>query len=211
MTAARCDLSDSDLIAVILIIGSQMQTARFVETFEIDLDEAPAKWDAVERAVTSSSQDDDVRAATLQLVGDYQVLIAQKRWDEWIELWAEDGELCFPFAPLGRKSVYRGRAEILDYMSAVGRVAVDSLETGRLFPMQDPHVAVAEFTVKGHAPETGAPFNQSYVLFFETKGGKISRYREYWNPLVTIDALGDRQTWADGFGSPDPTRDAWGS
>jgi uncharacterized protein len=157
-----------------------------------------------------ASNDDDLRAMTMQIVGAYQALLVEKRWDEWIELWAEDGELCFPFAPLGRKSVYRGHSEIRDYMSEVGRVVVDSLVTGQLIPMQDPRVAVAEFTVNGHAAESGAPFNQSYVMFFETKGGKIWRYREYWNPLVTIDALGDRETWTNGFGSPDPTRDAWG-
>jgi ketosteroid isomerase-like protein/alkylhydroperoxidase family enzyme len=215
LTAARSYVSDSDLVAIILIIGSQMQTARFVETFEIDLDEAPAHWDAVERALApppeESSEDDAVRAATLQLVSAYQALLVEKRWDEWIELWAEDGELCFPFAPLGRKSVYRGRAEIRAYMSAVSRVTADTVETFRLLPMQDPHVAVIELATKGHAPDTGAPYNQSFVLIVETKDGKIWRYREYWNPLVTIDALGDRQTWTDGFGSPDPTRNAWGS
>ncbi|WP_158090368.1 nuclear transport factor 2 family protein [Mycobacterium sp. IEC1808] len=210
LTAARDYVSDSDLIAIILIIGSQMQTARFVETFEIDLDDAPANWDALERRPASSG-DDDTRAAMLQLVGAYQTLLVEKRWEEWIELWAEDGELFFPFAPLGRKSVYRGRAEILGYMKDVSRVAVDTLDTIRLFPMQDPNAAVIEFSVKGHAPGTGAPYNQSFVLIVEAKGGKIWRYREYWNPLVTIDALGDRETWTEGFGVPDPTRDAWGS
>jgi ketosteroid isomerase-like protein len=160
---------------------------------------------------TSPPNDDDVRAATLALVGAYQALLVEKRWDEWIELWAEDGELCFPFAPLGRKSVYRGRAEILGYMREVGRVVVDSLATGQLFSMQDPQLAVAEFTVTGHAPETGAPYNQTYVLFFDTKDDKIWRYREYWNPLVSIDALGSRASWTASFGSPDPTRDAWGA
>lgn len=154
--------------------------------------------------------DDDVRDKTMQIVGAYQQLLVEKRWDEWIELWAEDGELWFPFAPLGRQSVYRGHDEIRGYMCDVGRVVVDSLVSGQLLPMQDPHIAVAEFTVNGHAADTGAPFNQSYVMFFETKNGKIWRYREYWNPLVTIDALGDRQAWTDGFGSPDPTRTAWG-
>ncbi len=96
----------------------------------------------------------------------YQALLGQKRWDEWIELWTEDGELCFPFAPLGRKSVYRGRPEILAYMSAVGRVALDALDTVRLFPMQDPHIAVAELTIKGHVPATSAPYNQSVSCFY---------------------------------------------
>lgn len=159
----------------------------------------------------ASATDDDVRASTLQLVGSYLALLAEKRWDEWIELWADDGELNFPFAPLGRKSVYRGRHEILGYMSDVGRVVVDSVDTFALLPMQDPLAAAVEFTVKGHAPETGAPFNQTYVILFETKGGKIWRHREYWNPLVTIDALGGRETWTAGFGVADPTRDAWGA
>lgn len=77
--------------------------------------------------------------------------------------------------------------------------------------MQDPHIAVAELTIKGHAPVTGAPYNQTFVLFFEIKDGKLFRYREYWNPIVTIDALGGRETWTHGFGLPDPTHDAWGS
>lgn len=150
-----------------------------------------------------SSTDDDARAATLRLVSAYQTLLGQKRWDDWIALWVEDGELDFPFAPEGRQRRYRGRAEILAYMSATpGRVAVDAVDQARLFPMRDPTVAVAELTIRGHAPATGAPYNQSYVLFFETKGGKLWRYREYWNPLVAIDAMGGRETWASGFGSP---------
>jgi hypothetical protein len=36
----------------------------------------------------ASSEDDDTRAATLRLVSAYQAMLGQKRWDEWIELWA---------------------------------------------------------------------------------------------------------------------------
>jgi hypothetical protein len=159
----------------------------------------------------STEDEGAVREATLRVVRDYQTLLGQKRWDEWSELWAEDGELCFPFAPPGRQSTYRGRAEIRAYMSAVGRVAVDALESVRLYPMQDPHIAVVELGTKGHATATGAPYDQTYVLFFETKDGKLWRYREYWNPMVSIDALGGREAWTEGFGSPDSTRDAWGA
>lgn len=156
--------------------------------------------------------DDERRTATLGLVSAYQTLLGQGRWDEWIDLWAEDGVLDFPFAPQGRQRVYRGKADILAYMSATpGRVAVDGLEHVRLFPMQDPEIAVAELTIKGHIPATGAGYNQSYVLFFETKDGKLSRYREYWNPLVSIDAMGGREVWSEGFGSPLSASDAGGA
>jgi hypothetical protein len=73
-----------------------------------------------------------------------------------------------------------------------------------------PRIVVMELAIKGHAPATGAPYNQTFVLFLGTEDCKIWRYRECWNPLVTIDALGGRDTWTDGFGAPDPTRDAWG-
>jgi len=149
--------------------------------------------------------EDDIRQATLALVSQYQALLGQGRWDDWIALWAEDGELDFPFAPAGRQRVYRGRAEILAYMKAAsGKMIIEGVERARLFPAQDPAVAVAEFTIRGHAVADGAPYNQSYVLVFETEDGLLKRYREYWNPLVSIDAFGGRDAWTANFGSPQP-------
>jgi hypothetical protein len=151
-----------------------------------------------------SSNDDARRAATLKLMGDYQTLIGQRRLDEWIELWAEDGVLEFPYAPAGRRRAYRGKADILAYMKhATGRVAADSVEQMRISPMQDPGMAVVELSFKGRALANDAPYNQSLVLFFEVQDGKLRRYREYWNPLATIDAIGDRETWTAGFGFPE--------
>jgi hypothetical protein len=151
-----------------------------------------------------SVPEDETRAATLRVVAAYQTLLGQKRWDEWIDLWAEDGELDFPFAPEGRRRTYRGKAQILAYMAATpGKMAIDAVDSVTLWPMQDPATAMAELTIRGHIPATGAPYNQSYVLVFETKGGKLWRYREYWNPLVSIDAHGgDRAAWTAAFGSP---------
>lgn len=150
--------------------------------------------------------EDELRAKTFELASAYQTLLGQGRWEDWIELWAEDGELDFPFAPVGRQRTYRGKREILAYMRATpGRVSIDGVDKIQFFAMHDPEIAVAELTVKGHIPATGAPYNQSYVLFFEARRGKLWRYREYWNPLVSIDAMGgEREDWASGFGSPAP-------
>jgi ketosteroid isomerase-like protein len=152
----------------------------------------------------STTTEDEQRAATLQIVGAYQLLAAQKRWDEWIELWAEDGVLEFPYAPAGRRRAYAGKADILAYMTATtGKIAVDSVKQMRVFPMQDPQAAAVEVSIKGHVPTSGVPYDQSYVLFFEARDGKLHRYREYWNPMISIDAVGDRETWTNAFGSPE--------
>ena len=144
----------------------------------------------------------EVRKHTLSLVTDYQTLLAQKKLDEWIELWADNGILEFPYAPAGRKSCYRGKTEIFEYMTkALGRVVIDGIERSRLYSMEDPQIAVAEVAVKGHALATGAAYNRRYVTFIETRNGKIAHYREYWNPLITIDAYGGRDVWTSGFGS----------
>jgi hypothetical protein len=48
--------------------------------------------------------DDEIRADTMRVMLAYQRLIAEKRWAEWIKLWAEDGVCEFPYAPRGRKN-----------------------------------------------------------------------------------------------------------
>ena len=150
-----------------------------------------------------SSNDDARRAETLKLMGDYQTLLGRGRLDEWIDLWADEGVLEFPYGPAGRRRAYRGKADILAYMKhATGRVAADSVEQMRIFPMLDPGMAVVELSIKGRVIASDTPYNQSFVLFFEVEDGKLRRYREYWNPLATLDAMGGRDIWTEGFGFP---------
>ncbi len=147
------------------------------------------------------TSDDDIRARTIRLVGAYQTLMAKGHWDAWIDLWRDDGILEFPFAPRRRRPIYRGRPDILAYMKAAsGKIAVDAALQARVFSMQDPAVAVAEYAIKGRALTTGSPYDQRYVLFFETKDGKLAHYREYWNPLISMAAFGE--SWAGAFGTP---------
>ena len=119
------------------------------------------------------------RKNTEKLVEAYQALIAAGRLDEWIELWAEDGVLEFPFAPKERRHAYHGRAEILAYMrAAIGRMAIEGVERVKNYQMLDPQIAVVEATIRGRT-SLGRPYNQSYVIFFETEDGKLKHYREY--------------------------------
>ncbi len=148
------------------------------------------------------------RAAIQPLVQSYLFLYAQQKWDAWIDLWAEDGVLEFPFAPPGRRSRYVGKADILAYMQATaarmgGRIRSEGMDYFRLHPMLEPTTVCLEMAVKGRVLETDAPYVQTYISIIETKGGKIALYREYWNPLVSMDANGGREAWTAAFGSPE--------
>jgi ketosteroid isomerase-like protein len=151
------------------------------------------------------SQDaENERDATQQILQRYLYLFSQERWDEWIDLWTDDGVLEFPFAPPGRRRCYVGKPDILAYMKPLaGRMKVEELEYFDVHPMLDPTMGCFEMGLKGRIVETGAPYNQKYISIIETRGGKLSRYREYWNPIVSMDANGGRDAWTAAFGSPE--------
>ena len=142
------------------------------------------------------------RQTTLALLHKYQSLILEKKFDEWIELWADDGVCEFPFAPEGHARRLVGKAEILDYMTSYpGQFEISGVREMRVHPTVDPNVAAVEASVEGTAVQTGRPYHQSYVVFLEAANGKVARYREYWNPLVTMEALGGLEAWlGSGFG-----------
>ncbi|MGD0700500.1 MAG: hypothetical protein ABSA02_11515 [Trebonia sp.] len=50
----------------------------------------------------------------------------------------------------------------------------------------DPDVAVIEMTATGKLKDTGEPYDQSYVVVLTARDGRITRYRDYWNPLKAL-------------------------
>lgn len=139
--------------------------------------------------------EEQVREQTLALARSYMMLLKDRRFDEWIQLWADDGICEFPYAPEGRR-LLEGKKAIYTYMASYPEVmAIDSVAEMRVHPMLNPEVAAVELAINGRALTTGRPYNQRYVIFVEAKGGKIWRYREYWNSLVSIEAFGGIDPW----------------
>jgi ketosteroid isomerase-like protein len=136
------------------------------------------------------TDDEAIRLETLTLMQQYQRLLTEARFGEWIELWADDGVCEFPFASPGRPRLLQGKEQILAYMTAYpSRIFIEGVDKLRVHPALDPNVVVVEMTIKGRAVETDKPYNQQYVIVAETRDGKLTHYREYWNPLVSAEAL----------------------
>jgi ketosteroid isomerase-like protein len=142
-----------------------------------------------------STTGNEVRDRTLAIARSYMMLLKDRRFDEWIELWADDGTCEFPYAPEDRR-LLQGKKAIFAYMTSYPEVmAIDSVADMRVHPMLDPEIAVVELAINGRALATGRPYNQRYVIFFETKDGRIWRYREYWNSLISTEAFGGVDPW----------------
>jgi ketosteroid isomerase-like protein len=108
----------------------------------------------------------------------------------WVAMWAEDGRMEFPFAPPGGVTERRDKAEIREHMRAFPQMfRLDRVADLRIHHTLDADVVVVEFGVEGQALATGKPYNQRYIAVITLKDGLIASYRDYWNPLVVLEAL----------------------
>ncbi len=103
--------------------------------------------------------------------------------DAWVESFAMDGVIEWPFTPMGVPKRAEGRGAI---RAAVAPVWEQAKKTGRkimghdrvvVHETADPEVAVIEFDVFGE--NAGAPFRQSMLYVLRVRAGKIVHLRDY--------------------------------
>lgn len=121
----------------------------------------------------------------------FAALDALKRSDvtAWVDMFHEDGVMEFPYAPPGNPARLNGKEEIAGYMAAYPEhVKINSVS--RRGAYQSDGVLVVEFGAEGTAVPTGNAFIMEYVGVITHEAGKIRHYRDYWNPLVAVQAMG---------------------
>ncbi|MBX7482764.1 nuclear transport factor 2 family protein [Qipengyuania qiaonensis] len=110
----------------------------------------------------------------------------------FLDLMSDDISFEFPYALPGSVTELTGKVALADYLPRVGElITVETLILLRAIVAPDKRSAVLEFAAKAYANETGARYDQDYISVIELRDGRISRYRDYWNPQVLIAALGD--------------------
>lgn len=137
-----------------------------------------------------------------ELIDQHLQLLRDKRIDAWFDLWEEDGVFEFPFAPAGYPTRVAGRPAIRKYMAAFP----EKLDIARFKDVQihmtlDPQLAIVEFACEATAVQTGRPYNQRYICVVQARAGRFLLYRDYWNPLVAIDAFAGLDAFMGAFGT----------
>ena len=112
--------------------------------------------------------------------------------DRWLALFAEDAVVELPYAgSLGRSTRLEGKAAIDGYFRGASAAFRGlTFREVRVHVSTDADSVVAEAHGSAHIVTTGKPYEQDYVMVLTAKGGKIARYREYWNVLPAIEAFG---------------------
>jgi uncharacterized protein len=108
-------------------------------------------------------------------------------------LFADDATVEFPYAP-------QGLPNRLDGIDAIRAYYIDAPKTFRfdryldivMHPSSDPDRIVAEFKCEAMILTTGKPYNQTYISTLRVGAGRITDYKEFWNPIIVLDVLGGR-------------------
>ncbi|PLZ01042.1 hypothetical protein CY652_18200 [Burkholderia sp. WAC0059] len=113
--------------------------------------------------------------------------------ETFVQMFAEDGVMEFPYAPPGVPQRVEGRQALaahLEFLASViefGSVSdVARHETG------ETGVFILEFAGFGRGQETGEPYEQRYISVIRVRDGHIVHYRDYWNPIEVLRTLKGR-------------------
>lgn len=111
----------------------------------------------------------------------------------WSEMFLDDGAMEFPYALPGAPSRLDGKDAIAEYIRPYpDRIAIQRIVRRAVY--HSGNVMVVEFANDSTALSTGIQVTMSYVSVITLSGGKIKLYRDYWNPLVALQAMGGSVT-----------------
>lgn len=108
----------------------------------------------------------------------------------WCDLFHQDGVLEFPYAPPGWETRFVGRDAIWAQMRLFPEHLTVRFSEIVFYETADADLAIGEFHGSGTAIASGRPLEQDYISVVRTRAGRILHYRDFWNPLQHLLALG---------------------
>lgn len=110
--------------------------------------------------------------------------------EAYADLFTEDAVQQFPYAPAPYAKEVAGRDAIAEYISNVANGATDWDFKNFVFSTtSDPETIFVEFEGSATVIATGKRYSQLYIGRITLQEGKISCYREFWNPIWIMDAF----------------------
>ena len=117
--------------------------------------------------------------------------VAEERWEELPDLYAEQTDVVHPFDPL-RGPALRTREELREHFKPTGSgPRLDRRAAGiTIHETTDPEVIIAEFEYRGTVVETGESFAQPGIFVLRVRDGEIVSSRDYFDHFTTAGIRG---------------------
>lgn len=119
---------------------------------------------------------------------------------DFLAMCAEDIRFDFPNAPVGTVSELRGKDALANYLPKVGAlITFESMGMPTVHPSKDGETFILEFSCKARGTYTGVRYDQDYISVVRVQKGRIVHYRDYWNPLILLEAVGGLEPLTSNF------------
>jgi ketosteroid isomerase-like protein len=117
--------------------------------------------------------------------------VAEGRWDELPDLYAEQTHVVHPFDPR-RSPALRTRDELREHFRPTGAGPQLDRRAANItiHETTDPEVIVAEFEYQGTVVDTGEPFTQPGIFVLRVRDGEIVSSRDYFDHVTTAGIRG---------------------
>lgn len=121
--------------------------------------------------------------------------------EDFLAMCADDIVWEFPFAPAGGVHRIEGKDAVAAYLPKVGcLIKVDGGSLTAVHRTTDPDTTIIEFEITGSGAVTGLAYDQRYICVFTTRDGRIVHFKDYWNPITLLSAVGGEQAFAAALG-----------
>ncbi|QUH05370.1 nuclear transport factor 2 family protein [Saccharopolyspora erythraea] len=119
-------------------------------------------------------------------------LLLEKDMRAFTELFAADCVLEFPFAEAGSPTRLDSREALWEYLHDYpDRMDIREFPAVEVHRTLDPDTIIAEFTAHGRTVSTGGEYEMRYIAVITVRDGLITRYRDYWSPVMAARAAGE--------------------
>lgn len=121
----------------------------------------------------------------IQIMNTFSQAMLTEDIDLFLSLFRPDIVFQFPYAPEGYAKQLEGISALRQHLESLqGIIAFTHFSTPMIHLATDSHTFIAQFEGVGTFVATGLPYEQDYISVVTTCDGKITRYQDYWNPLV---------------------------
>lgn len=133
-----------------------------------------------------------VRNQTRSVVMDFLTGLEEKDMDKVNAVWADDAVQDMPYVPSNFPDRVVGKEALIAQYAAWPEVSGAANFTDHLifYPMQDPRVIFVEYRGEVDIIPTGLTYRQTYGGLFHIDDGKITLFREYFDPREFARAFG---------------------
>jgi ketosteroid isomerase-like protein len=111
--------------------------------------------------------------------------------EDYFDLLAEDVVFEYVISVPGYPSRVEGRQNVIDlYSNYDDYMTVHTADNLHVYRDPEASVLVLEYEVHGKSVQTGRPYNNRFVSIITIEDRKVTRWRDYLDPIAVFDAAG---------------------